>query len=562
MPNIKVISKGGKETELTREAVAHINPDNCVNCGTCREACPVEAIHESQREICRACPNCTDRPAQTFKVMHAFTTKQSCTTACPLGISPQGYVNLIKAGKLSEAYQLIWSKNPLPSVCSRICHHPCEQACKRGVLVDEPIAIRGLKRFLSDNVDYKPAKYPSLYEERIAVIGAGSAGLAAGHFLSAEGYDVTVFECTSEAGGMLKRGIPEFRLDRAAVDKDIAKLQVAGLKFELNAPVSKAGIEELKKEYDVIIVAAGTPHSKELKIPGFRLNGVTTALDFMGSVNNKQYIMRNPQQVFDIKGEVVVIGGGSVAIDTARAALRCGASKVTVACLESGDAVPCHAWELEEAKAEGVEMIEGLSPISFDGAYTTLTGVTFARVTDFAKDAAGKISFKTDASNPVSLKADWAIVAIGQYSDSIFPEADGKTVFYAGDISKSACSVIDAMASARKVAYEVDAVLRGRKVKDAQLEHTISAAPLEEKFYPFNRRRTDRNEIPELPVEERIHTFDEVEQAFTAQQAEQETQRCLGCGYEIVDADKCIGCGLCQKLCPNGSVITMIAKEN
>ena len=213
-----------------------------------------------------------------------------------------------------------------------------------------------------------------MYEERIAVIGAGPAGLAAGHFLSSEGYDVTVFESASEAGGMLKRGIPEFRLDRAAVDKDIDKLREAGLKIELSFPVSKAGIEELKKEYDVIIVATGTPHSRELKIPGFRLNGVTTALDFMGNVNHRQYLMRNPQQVFDVKGEAVVIGGGSVAIDTARAALRCGASKVTVVCLESGDAVPCHAWELEEAKAEGVEMIEGLSPVSFDGAYTTLTG--------------------------------------------------------------------------------------------------------------------------------------------------------------------------------------------
>lgn len=561
MPNVKVITENGKETVLQREAVAHINPANCVNCGTCRESCPVEAIEEVQREICRVCPGCTDKPAQTFKTMHAFTTRQSCTTACPLGISPQGYVNLMKAGKEKEAYQLVWSKNPLPSVCARICHHPCEQICKRGALIDEPIAIRGMKRYLSENVDYTPAKYPVLYEERIAVIGAGPAGLAAGHFLSQAGYEVTVFESRSEAGGMLKKGIPEFRLDRSAVDRDIAKLEEAGLTIQYNTPISKAEIAQLEKDYDVIVVAAGTPHSRELKIPGFRYDGVVTALDFMGNVNHHEYLMKNPHQVFDLKGEVVVIGGGSVAIDTARAALRCGASRVTVACLEQGDAIPCHKWELEEAREEGIEIMEGVSPIHYEGAYTTLSGVTFAKVTSYNKDESGKISFTTDENDTVTIPASWSITAIGQYADNFYPVEDKKKVFYVGDISKSACSVIDAMASARKVSYEIDAVLRGRTTKDAEMKHTIEAAPLEEKIYPFNRRRIVRNEIPTLPVEERVKSFDEVEQTFSAKQAYEESLRCLNCGYELVDTTKCIGCGLCQKLCPMGNVITMVAKE-
>ncbi|MCD8118717.1 MAG: FAD-dependent oxidoreductase [Lachnospiraceae bacterium] len=562
MPNIKVVSNSGAEATLKREAVAHINPQYCVNCGTCREVCPVEAVQEVQREICRVCPNCTDRPAQTFNTMHAFTTKQSCTTACPLGISPQGYVNLAKAGKPEKAYELVWSKNPLPSVCSQVCHHPCEQVCKRGVLVDEPIAIRGLKRYLSETVDYQPEKYSVLYEERIAVIGAGPAGLAAGHYLSQAGYEVTVFESSSEAGGMLKRGIPEFRLDRAAVDRDIAKLEAAGLHIELGVKVSKAMIEDLKKDYDAIIVAAGTPHSKELKIPNFRCDGVMTALDFMETVNTHAPVKRYPQQVFALNGEVVVIGGGSVAIDAARAALRCGASKVTAACLESGENIPCHSWELAEAKEEGVEILEGVSPIRYEGVGTALSGVTFAKVTSFEKDASGKISFTTDPEDTITLPASWAITAIGQYADDIYPEPDGKTVFYAGDISRSACSVIDAMASARKTAYDVDAILQGRHTKDAGLTHTIEAAPIEEKLYPFNRRKINRHEIPVLPADERVGSFDQVEQPFTREEAEDEMLRCLNCGYEVVDPEKCIGCGMCQKLCPKGGVITMIAKEN
>lgn len=561
MENIKIITQGGSESSLSREAVAYINPSNCVNCGTCREACPVEAIQEVQREICRVCPNCTDRPAQTFKQMHGFTTKQSCTTACPLGISPQGYINLVKAGKPEEAYELVWAKNPLPSVCAQICHHPCEQACKRGVLVDEPIAIRGIKRYLSETVDYKPKKYIPVFEERIAIIGAGPAGLAAGHFLSKEGYEVTIFESSSEAGGMLKKGIPEFRLDRAAVDNDIKKLCDAGLDIRLNTPISKAQIEELKKEYDAIIVAAGTPHSKELLIPGYRYDGIMTALSFMGNVNNKEYLYRVPHQVFDIKGDVVVIGGGSVAMDVARAAKRCGAAKVTVACLEQGSDVPAHAWEHKEAEDEGIEFVEGVSPIRYEGEYTTLTGVTFARVTSFVKDESGKISFTIDEEQTCTIPAAWAIVAIGQYADNIYPEKNGETVFYAGDISRAACSVIDAMASGRKAAYEVDAVLRGRTIKASAISHTIEAAPLTEKIYPFNRRRITRNEIPVQDAEKRVQNFDLVEECFTDHQAQQEVIRCLNCGYEIVDPEKCIGCGLCQTLCPKGGVITLVARN-
>ena len=216
---MKEVSASGNVMSFTidRTAIAQIDPSKCVNCGTCRDICPTEAIEELQRTVCRLCPTCTDRPAMTMDENDNFSTAHACTTECPLGISPQGYVNLTRLGQYEDAYKLIWKKNPLPAVCGRICHHPCEQGCKRGTLVDEPIAIRGIKRFLSDHVDYIPPKYPRIYDEEIAVIGAGPAGLTAAHYLSLAGYRVTVFDSEPAAGGMLISGIPKFSLPRDVV---------------------------------------------------------------------------------------------------------------------------------------------------------------------------------------------------------------------------------------------------------------------------------------------------------------------------------------------------------
>ncbi len=554
------ITSGAAEYALDRGIKAHIDTSKCVNCGECRENCPVDAIEEAQRWICRVCPECTDQPVMRLADIDAFCTKQSCTTACPLGISPQGYIGLAKNGKDAEAYKLIWEKNPLPSVCSHICHHPCEEVCKRGVLVDDPMAIRGIKRYLDETVEYERPAYPHLYDEKIAVIGAGPAGLSAGHFLSELGYDVTVFEANNEPGGMLVRAIPEFRLNHDAVKKDVDKLVSAGLKIECNARLGKKQIEELKKDYDAIIVAAGTPYGKEITwVPKWNYDAVYTAIQFMDFANHDQNTYRMPHQNFVVEGkEGIVIGGGSVAMDTARTALRLGASKVTVVCLEEGENVPAHKWEQEEAAEEGVVFLEGYSPKAYTGRVNTLEGIDFVKVTKFEKDASGKIRFETDDSNLVHIPTAFCIVAIGQYADKIFPEADGETVFYAGDIAGGDCSVIDALASGRKAAFEADAALRGRVARNADISHGLVAAPLEEKIYPCNRRKTLRHERPVVDPTERVKNFDDVEISYTKKQVYQEELRCLGCGYSKIDPDKCIGCGLCQKLCPQRDVITMV----
>lgn len=317
--------------------------------------------------------------------MKSLPVETSCTSQCPLGISPQGYIGLTKAGKYEEAYELIWKKNPLLSVCARGCHHPCEEGCKRGILVDSPIKIREVKRYLSEKVDYTPKPYVTVYEE------------------------------ATEAGGM-------------------------------------------------------------------------TAVDFMERTNNKLNMRRHLGQLFKFKdGRAVIIGGGSVAVDCARTALRVGASKVTVVCLEEGDNVPAHPWEVQEAKEKGV--------------------------------------------------------------------------FYAGDYSSNKCSVVDAMASGKATAYEVDAKLRGCQLKVAPVgTERLQPAPVNEKLFPYNFRKTLRPETPMVDPEIRKHNFEDVEKTFTDKEAYIETDACLGCGYSGVDSEKYLGCGLCQQMCPKGGVITMVAK--
>ncbi|MGN1183448.1 MAG: FAD-dependent oxidoreductase, partial [Faecalibacillus sp.] len=482
---------------------------------------------------------------------------------CPLGISPQGYLGLTKIGKYQEAYDLIWKKNPLLSVCARVCHHPCELGCKRGILVDEPIKIREIKRYLSEKVDYNPKPYVTIYDEKVAVIGAGPAGLTCGHYLSLLGYDVTIYEESTEAGGMLTKGIPEFRLDRDVVRKEIQKLENAGLQIQLGTKINQNNIEELKTEYDAIVVAAGTPRSKELYIEGWRLAGVMTAMDFMERINNKQNMRRHLGQLFPfVNGDAVIIGGGSVAVDCARTALRVGAKNVTVVCLEQGSEVPAHQWEIDEAKEEGIQFIEGYSPVEFTcELFPTLTGVNFEKVKSMSKNENGQLIVETDKNETLHVSCQWVVQAIGQNKESLWNDINEDGIFFAGDISSNKCSVVDAMASGKNIAYEVDSSLRGRQLKiSKQGTERLQPAPVGEKLFPYNFRKVLRPETPKLKVEDRIHHFAEVEKTLNDEEAFIETDSCLGCGYSGVDTSKCLGCGLCQQLCPKGDVITMVAK--
>ena len=545
------------------KVTAYINPGKCINCGTCREVCPAEAIESQQRLICRTCPACTDTPGMSPQRIEELTLTTACTTACPLGISPQGYIGLTRAGKYQEGWKLIWDKNPLLSVCSSICHHPCENSCKRGICVDDPINIRRIKKFLTETVNAPVPKYPRIYEDEIAIIGAGPAGLTAGHYLAMAGYGVTVFESSNEAGGMLVRGIPEFRLDREVVQRDIDRLREAGLNIKLNQRMTPKQIEELRDDYDAVIVAAGTPVSKELQIKNYRLAGVMGAMTFMRQINHGMNPEHHLGQIFDFKGgEAVIIGGGSVAIDVARTAVRAGASKVTCVCLESGDQVPAHPWELEEAREEGIELIEGYSPVEYTtNMFPHLTGVKFAKVLSMGRDSEGKFEVVRDEEDILTLKADWVVEAIGQSTDMDWKSLEGADIFFAGDIASNKCSVVDAMASGRDAAIAVDAALQGREVRNPMNGNILHTADVAEKIFPYNRRKNLRPKAPMADPEVRVKNFEDVEGTYTEAEAIQEAKACLACGYQKVDPEKCLACGICQKLCPKGDVITLVAKE-
>lgn len=429
--------------------------------------------------------------------------------------------------------------------------------------MDHPLKIRGIKKYLSVTQDIDLPKYRKLYDETIAIIGAGPAGLTAGHYLASMGYEVTVFESTTEAGGMLKQGIPEFRLNRELVDRDIARLEEAGLDIRLNSRISRHRMEELRDKYDIVLIAAGTPNSKSLELPGWRLAGVMPALTFMRQVNHNMEAERHVGQIFNFKdGEAVIIGGGSVAVDAARTAIRTGASKVTVVSLETGSDLPAHPWEKAEAEEEGVVFIGGYSPVEYQAdLFPALKSVKFAKVTSFEKDENGKISFVTDPEDTMEIKADWVVEAIGQAPDSIWKEyEDEKDIFFAGDIAGGNCSVVDAMANGHEAAIRIDAALRGRETKNDMQEHSLTLAPVMEKIFPYNRRKNVRPEIPKRKAEERIRDFGEAEGVLAEEQLREEILSCLQCGYEVVDPEKCIACGMCQKLCPKGDVITMEAK--
>ncbi len=530
---------------INRKSVANIDGNRCVNCGKCEEYCPVEAIQEHQKTVCHLCSSCTEMNALTVQQMEDMK-KESCTLACPLGISPQGYINLIKAGKEKEAYDLIWEKNPLPAVCGYICTHPCEQACKRGTLVDSPMNIRGLKRYLGEAfLDVDPVPYQKMYQEEIAVIGGGPAGLTAAHTLAKRGYSVTVFEQAGEMGGMLLSGIPDFRIDKDVVRKEIKRLEKAGIKFVVGAKVSPV---ELKKDYDKVIVATGVAKSNDLQsVENWRSKNIMLALNFMQNVNSHAEVK--------LHGNVVVIGGGSVAVDCARAAARLGGENVTMMCLESGSAIPAPAWDLKEAADEGIKLIEGVSPVRYEEYMNVLphrlVGVTYTAIENldtktFAFDRVGE---------EITIPADFVIVATGSHKEAQYVEG-ADAVIGDAEAGKST-NVTDAMASGRAAAIKIDAELRNREVKaEYVLEREILPGDSKYRVYPVNRFKLNFPGMGE--IKDRTG-FDVVEIGFNKDDALLETYRCLQCGYRDVDPAKCIGCGVCSKICPKGDVITMVA---
>ena len=493
-----------------------------------------------------------------------YATQHACSLACPLGTVPEGYVNLVAEGKFAEAYDLICELNPLPLVCGRICHHPCEDECKRGLLIDQPIAIRALKRFVTENTPPRRAKFAPRYDIKVAIVGAGPAGITAAFDLAKKGYRVVVFEAGPEPGGMMRRGIPDFRLDKKLLRSEIARLEETGIEIMYNTIVGKnPTIEDLLKDgYAAVLIAVGAAKGMTLPIEGIGAEQVYDALSFMERVN--------AGVPTEIGRRAIVIGAGSVAIDTARTLLRLGAEEAACVCIESEGMIPAPVSEVMDAREEGIKFVTGAAPVRIGTEWFTVKEVEFKKVERIDADSHGRFLPITMDGTEFVLEADTVIFAVGQQADVktlaaqsdlqldgasrlIFDEATLMTskdrVFVAGDVVAARGSVIEAMASGRKAALAIDNLIAGRELRER--EHRLNAAEVKDKILPAQLEKLSPQAIPKLRHRD---TNEEVELAFTERQAVLEAKRCMKCGFERVDNAKCIGCGACVELCPKNAI--------
>ena len=468
-----------------------------------------------------------------------------CESACPLHMDVPNYVIAVAQGDPKKALSIIRETNPLPSVCGRVCHHPCEDECNRKE-VDSAIAIASLKRYAADwGNSEKPSPVPRTKKERVAIVGSGPAGLTAAYDLIRKGYGVTIFEASSIPGGILTSSIPNFVLPLEAVKADIDYIKGLGVRIHTDVRIGRdlslAGLGQ--QGYKAILLATGLQNSASLPIPGADLPGVSLGLPFLNEAKLGQFP--------SLTGKVWVIGGGGVAMDVARTIIRLGtAEEVHTACLESRQVMPAHTWEIESAEREGVRVHPSLAPQQFtskDGA--KVGGINFKRVTSTWLDNEGRIhwSLMEGPSSDYAVDADAVIVAIGQAADinELLGESldISKTggllankgtqqtnvagIFAAGDISATGGSVTEAMAAGRRAATSIDQSLSGAPIQEiVESRESITIKP--EQVPAFFARKA-RWEMPKLLPKEAIRTSEEVDLGYTGWQAIEEANRCLNC---------------------------------
>jgi NADPH-dependent glutamate synthase beta subunit-like oxidoreductase len=473
-----------------------------------------------------------------------------CQAACPLHIDAKGYVRLIKEGKFGESLRLIRERLPFPGIIGRICTRPCETKCKRRE-VDEAIAICALKRSAAEYgqpVD-EALTIAEEKKEKVAVVGGGPAGLMAAHDLRRMGYQVTIFDALPVLGGMLAVGIPEFRLPRDVLQNELGIIEKLGVEVKLNTRLgTEVKLADLRRDFDAIFIATGTQLSRRLGIEGAELERVLWGMDFLREINLGRQV--------EIGDRAVVIGGGNVAVDVALTALRLGAKRVELACLESRQEMPAFEWEIEQALEEGVTINLSWGPKGVLGSNGGVTGVELVRCSSVF-DGKGRFNPSFDESVTKAIEADMVILAIGQAADLSFlgkdsgiKSAEGELIpadditletsvpgiFAGGDVVTGPKSVVDALAAGRKAAISIDRYIKGEELASGREGEGSQETNLIVDVEGIPRKK--RVDLPALPLDQRRGNFREVELGFTDEQARKEAERCLECE-----------CNLCVKNC-------------
>jgi NADH-quinone oxidoreductase subunit F len=465
-----------------------------------------------------------------------------CENTCPANINVPGYIRLIAAGRFLDAYQLIRQENPFPAVCGRICTRPCESKCRRS-MTDEALAICDLKRFAADYA-YKNEKEILIDSimarngKKIAIIGAGASGLTCGYYLVRNGYEVDVFEQESVAGGVLAFGIPEYRLPKEVLAHEIALIEKTGVRIHLNTQIGKdIAFDQIKKNYDSVYIATGTQFPEKIRVEGEDLPGVIHGINFLKEVNSNMK--------YHIDGKVVVIGGGNTAIDSARTALRCGASEVIVLYRRTIDAMPAYEAEVHEAVLEGVRIIELASPKRFiQGQNGRVSQIECVKMQLAEFDNTGRRKSKPIENVTFKIDVAMVIVAVSQYSDLPFikKEEIGVTrwgtfvvhdktlmttmdgVFAGGDVARGPDTVIQAIADGKKAAESMDKYLGGKGLLNRGMPIDIPSVSDEDEIVALHRFPLDI-----LDVENRKNSFSEVVLGYHKLNAMAEAMRCLHC---------------------------------
>jgi heterodisulfide reductase subunit A-like polyferredoxin len=563
----KIEGEPGNFKVTVKKSPRYINEQICNDCGECTKACPVEISDTFNRDLgtrkaiqktyAQAIPN---KP-NILKLGHS-----PCKMKCPANINVQGYIQLIKKKEYLKAVNLIRERNPFAAICGRVCPAPCETACTRST-VDSPLAIRQLKRFASDQeiqlyksgkLQLPEQKNPSFDAKKIAIIGGGPAGLTAAGDLADKGFAVTVYESRDFAGGMLYCGIPRYRLPIDILEYEVELIKRKGVQIVLNCTIGKdKAFSDVKKEYDAVFISAGAHVSRKLGIGGEDKKGVNYGVEFLRQAASEK---SKPQ----VKENVVVIGGGNVAIDVARTALRLGAKRVELVSLEQRNEMPAYKDEIEATLEEGIIVRNGWGPKQILGN-GSVTGIELKQCISVF-DSYRRFKPSYDENKTITIDSDQVIVAIGQMVDDhltkhvgidiergcfkVHPvtlETSMEGIFAGGDNASGPGSVIEAVAAGKRAAESISRYLNHEDLLPHRFEHSLK--PFPEELLPSAKKvvKKTRASADEVEVENRKHNFNEIEFSFTEEDAIAEAERCLNCA-------QCSECMECVSACEKKAV--------